>query len=93
MPLMNLDTIEKAEQNSIEPFEAAEVLQSLLGCLLPADRLVLTLMYFEQCDTSEIAQRMGWSRAAVKMRAYRGRKKIKDIAEREHLLEKLGWIR
>jgi DNA-directed RNA polymerase specialized sigma24 family protein len=48
-------------------------------------------MYFEECDTREIADRTGWTRAMVKMRAYRGRRRLKAIAEQEHLLERLGW--
>jgi len=34
---------------------------------------------------------MGWSRAMVKMRAYRARRRLQAIARREHLLERLGW--
>jgi RNA polymerase sigma-70 factor (ECF subfamily) len=77
---------------TIDPSVAAEVLHSLLARLPRADRLVLTLMYFEQCSTRDIAEQMGWSRAVVKMRAFRARRKLKTIAERENLLEKLGWI-
>ena len=64
----------------------------LLARLPVEDRLVLTLMYFEQNSTKDIAKRMGWTRAMVKMRAHRARKKLKAIAESENLLEKLGWI-
>ncbi|MHC4568866.1 MAG: RNA polymerase sigma factor, partial [Planctomycetota bacterium] len=78
--------------DTIDPSVAAEVLHSLLARLPRADRLVLTLMYFEQCSTRDIAEQMGWSRAVVKMRAFRARRKLKTIAERENLLEKLGWI-
>ncbi len=64
---------------------------ALLARLPADDRLVLTLMYFEECGTQEVAERMGWSRAKVKTQALRARRKMKEIAEREHLLEKLGW--
>jgi len=74
-----------------EPSEAAELLYRLLERLPDKDRLVLTLMYFEECGTKEIAERMGWSRAKVKTQALRARRKMKEIAERERLLEKLGW--
>jgi RNA polymerase sigma-70 factor (ECF subfamily) len=93
LPLADFDAIEKAEEDSIDPSEAAKILHNLLARLPQADRLVLTLMYFERCGTKEIAERTGWTRAMVKMRAFRARKKIKEIAEREMLLEKLGWIR
>jgi len=86
-----LEEIEAARDDEIDPAEAAAVLQSLLGRLPPDDRLVLTLMYFEECGTQEVAERMGWSRAKVKTQALRARRKMKEIAEREHLLERLGW--
>jgi len=86
-----LEEIEAAEEDRIDPAEAAMVLQTLLARLPPDDRLVLTLMYFEECGTQEIAERMGWSRAKVKTQALRARRKMKEIAEREHLLERLGW--
>jgi len=86
-----LEQIEEAQDDDIDPAEAAAVLQRLLARLPADDRLVLTLMYFEDCGPQEIAERMGWSRAKVKTQALRARRKIKEIAEREHLLEKLGW--
>ncbi|MBN1507842.1 MAG: RNA polymerase sigma factor [Sedimentisphaerales bacterium] len=81
----------REEEERIDPVEAAAVLQALLARLAPSDRLVLTLLYFERCGTQEIAERMGWSRAKVKTQALRARRKMKEIAEKEHLLERLGW--
>jgi RNA polymerase sigma-70 factor (ECF subfamily) len=69
------------------PPAAAEYLHLLLEQLPPADRLVLTLLYFEECSTREIAERTGWSRAWVKVRALRARRKLKP------LLEKAGFGR
>ncbi len=86
-----LEQIEAVEEDRIDPVEAATVLHALLSRLPPDDRLVLTLMYFEECGTQEVAERMGWSRAKVKTQALRARRKMKEIAEREHLLERLGW--
>jgi len=86
-----LEEIEAVEEDRIDPAEAATVLHTLLSRLSPDDRLVLTLLYFEECGTKEIAERMGWSRAKVKTQALRARRKMKEIAEREHLLERLGW--
>jgi RNA polymerase sigma-70 factor (ECF subfamily) len=93
VPLQEFDAIEAEQADTLEPSDAAELLHALLAWLPAADRLVLTLMYFEQCGTKEIAARMGWTRAMVKMRAHRARKKLRTIAESENLLEKLGWIR
>jgi len=94
MPLPDfeiMEQIEAADEDRIDPSEAAAVLHSLLARLPSPDRLVLTLLYFDRCGTREIAERMGWSRAKVKTQALRARRKMKEIAEREHLLERLGW--
>ena len=90
--LTDFDAIKKEETYAVDSSVAAELLHLLLARLPRADRLVLSLMYFEQKSTREIAEMMGWNRAMVKMRAPRARKKLKTIAERENLLEKLGWI-
>lgn len=63
------------------PSDAAAYVQGLLGTLSPPDRLVLTLMYLEECDTAEIALRTGWSRTLVKVRAFRARKKLRQRLE------------
>jgi RNA polymerase sigma-70 factor (ECF subfamily) len=94
MPLPDADLIEQieaVEEDRLDPSEAAAVLHTLLGRLPPDDRLVLTLLYFENCGTKEIAERMGWTRAKVKTQALRARRKMKEIAEKEHVLERLGW--
>jgi RNA polymerase sigma-70 factor (ECF subfamily) len=92
LPLEDIDIAAKETQQEIEPEKAGEILHALLGRLDIADRLVLTLMYFEDCTIKEIAERMGWTRAAVKMRAMRARKKLRKMAEREKILEKLEWM-
>ncbi len=74
-----------------DPAAAGALVHALLSRLPPAERLVLTLMYFDGCSVADIAGRMGWSRAMVKMRAYRARRRLKEIAGKEHLLEKTGW--
>jgi RNA polymerase sigma-70 factor (ECF subfamily) len=92
LPLEDFDAIEKSSEDQIDPGKAAEILHSLLDRLPRADRLVLTLMYFEECGTEEIARRMGWTRAGTKMRAMRARGKLKKIAVKEKLQEKLEWM-
>lgn len=92
LPLQDFDFAEEGNNDSIDLDIAEKILHSLLSQLSRANRLVLTLMYFENCSIKEIATRMGWTRPAVKMRAMRARNKIKKIAEKEKLLEKLEWI-
>lgn len=65
----------------LAPSEAADTLYRLLGKLPPADRLVLTLFYFEDCDVKEISARSGWNRGLVKVRLHRARKKLKSLLE------------
>ena len=77
---IDVDTLPSPEEQS--PSEAAEYLYRLVERLPAEDRLVLTLMYFDEYNTREIADRMGWSRALVKVRAHRARKKLKALLER-----------
>ena len=88
-PLGKIDPA--APATDLDPAAAGAAVHTLLSRLPPAERLVITLMYFDGCGTREIAARTGWNRAMVKMRAYRARRRLKAIAQREHLLEKLGW--
>jgi len=69
-------------EKEITPSEAAEALYGLLSGLPPRDRLVLTLMYFEEMDTKEIARMTGWTRSMVKVQAYRARNKLRKLLER-----------
>lgn len=70
-----------AAPETLTPSEAADMLYQLFGKLPPADRLVLTLFYFEECDVKEISARSGWNRALVKVRLHRARKKLKSLLE------------
>lgn len=70
-----------AAPETVTPSEAANMLYQLFGKLHPADRLVLTLFYFEGCDVKEIAARSGWNRALAKVRLHRARKKLKSLLE------------
>ena len=69
------------------PSEAAEYLHGLLARLKPDHRLVLTLYYFDECSTREIAERTGWSLSKVKICNMRARATLKK------LLEKHGYER
>jgi RNA polymerase sigma-70 factor (ECF subfamily) len=89
VPLADLDP--PAAPGEMDPSAAGAAAHALLSRLPPPERLVLTLMYFDDCSVREIAERMGWTRAMVKMRAYRARRRLKAVAQREHLLERLGW--
>jgi RNA polymerase sigma-70 factor (ECF subfamily) len=55
----------------------------LLAHVGPRDRFLLQLMYGEGWSTEEIADKIGWSRSNVKVRAHRARKKLRRVLERE----------
>lgn len=82
----------EAPQNRDNSEEVNKIVNTLLAQLAPADRMVLTLLYFEKCSVREIAQHMGWNQALVKTRAYRARKKLLGIANSMQVWEKLEWI-
>lgn len=64
------------------PSEAATELHRLLGQLRPRDRLVLTLMYFEDLSVAEIANQTGWSESMTKVQAHRARKRLKALLDK-----------
>jgi RNA polymerase sigma-70 factor (ECF subfamily) len=61
--------------------EAAEIVHRALAELPPRDRLVLTLLHLEERSIAEIAEMTGWSRAMVKVQAWRARNKMKRLLE------------
>lgn len=89
VPLMDWDGAARQERNGQE--RAAEILFKLLSLLKPEERLILTLYYYEDIPLDEIARRMGWNGAVVKMRAHRARRKLRGFIEKNNLLEDLSW--
>ena len=62
--------------------EAKETLNMALDHLSPQDRMVITLTHREGHSVHEAADLLGWSTANVKVRAFRARKKLKNILEK-----------
>ena len=63
---------------------AREVLDRLLGQLAPDDRLLITLLHLEERSVQQIHELTGWSRTAIKVRAFRARARMKKmLGERE----------
>jgi RNA polymerase sigma-70 factor, ECF subfamily len=91
-PLSEAIDTPAAENETVDPTAAGQMLHELLGHLSAPDRLVLTLMYFEECSIKEIAPRAGWNVAIVKMRAYRARNRLKAIIEEKKMTEVLKDI-
>lgn len=84
--LQDWDQSEATEQSKsnteiVEAAEAAANVHSLLAQLPPRDRLVLTLIYLEECTVAQAAELIGWSQTMVKVQAHRARKKLKKLCE------------
>ena len=63
-----------------DPDAALEV-RGLLARLRPADRFLLLLLEGEGWSVEEVAQRLGWTRVNVRVRAHRARRRLKAILE------------
>lgn len=61
--------------------EANELVYRALAGLSPDDRALVTLVELEDVPLAEAAERLGCSLAAVKVRAFRARKRLKKILE------------
>ncbi|MGH7937152.1 MAG: RNA polymerase sigma factor [Bryobacteraceae bacterium] len=59
--------------------EARELLERLLERLSPNDRLLITLLHLEERSVREVHEMTGWSRAAIKVRAFRARTRMKKM--------------
>ena len=78
-----LDTHSQAEfEAQVHKDEAKETLNWALDHLSPQDRMVITLTHLEGHSVHEAADLLGWSTANVKVRAFRARKKLKNILEK-----------
>ena len=69
-----------ADTGEVSPelgFASRELVEKLLATLAPADRLVVTLIHLEEKSVEEVAALTGWSRALVKVRAFRARQRMK----------------
>ncbi len=61
---------------------ARELVEKLLQTLGPEDRLVLTMLDMEQRSVAEIQELTGWNQSAIKVRAFRARRKLRKQFER-----------
>lgn len=63
--------------------EAGNLLHAMLEQLPARDRMILTLIYWEEHTVEEAAEVTGWSRSLVKVQAFRARKKLKELLEQQ----------
>ena len=71
---------EVVEAPAVDPTARLEV-ERLLARLQPADRFLLVLLEAEGWSVAEIAERLGWSRVNVKVRAHRARQRLRRVLE------------
>ena len=60
---------------------AREWLEAALRRLSPDDRAVITLVELEDCSMEDAARRLGCGLSAIKVRAFRARRRLKTILE------------
>jgi RNA polymerase sigma factor (sigma-70 family) len=58
---------------------ARELLERLLTRLSADERLVITLLHLEERSTKEISRLTGWSISHVKVKAFRARRKMREV--------------
>ena len=71
----------KCFEDPTNAIDAHEQLHAMLSKLAPRDRLVLTLLYWNDCSIAEAAELAGWTKAMVKVQAHRARKRLKKLLE------------
>ncbi|MBL6764734.1 MAG: sigma-70 family RNA polymerase sigma factor [Verrucomicrobiae bacterium] len=60
---------------------ARDLIEKLLDRLKPEDRLVITLLDLEEKSVAEIRDLTGWGESAVKVRAFRARRKMRQLID------------
>lgn len=78
------DWIESLRSDREPPLDdavaARQAAERLLGLLSPPDRLALTLTDLEGHTAAEVAALTGWTRAGVKVRIFRARRRLRAAA-------------
>jgi RNA polymerase sigma-70 factor (ECF subfamily) len=77
--------VAQAAPRELQAAEAAEAVHVMLAHLAPRDRLVLTLLYIEQCSVAEAAGLCGWTKTMVKVQAHRAKQRLRKLLEAEDI--------
>ena len=81
-------TVSTDDLGADEQLGARDLLAHLLDTLKPAERLVIDLLHLQEKTVEEISRLTGWTKALVKVRAFRARQKLKRqlvrVSEREN---------
>ncbi|MEZ6045932.1 MAG: sigma-70 family RNA polymerase sigma factor [Planctomycetaceae bacterium] len=82
---MTYDSTEAATDQPKSAEEAGNLLHAMLEQLPPRDRMILTLIYWEEHTVEEAAEVTGWSQSLVKVQAFRARKKLKQLLQEQEI--------
>jgi RNA polymerase sigma factor (sigma-70 family) len=56
---------------------ARDLVEKLLAMLKPVERLIIDMLYLQECSVAEVQQLTGWTAAKVKVTAFRARQKLR----------------
>lgn len=76
---LDVDLALASSDNAENARHAAEIVHWLLARLGPRDRLVLTLIYLEECSVRQAAELTGWTETMVKVQTHRARRRLAKI--------------
>lgn len=60
-----------------QAFASRDLVEKLLACLTPADRLIITFLNLEGRSVEEIRKLTGWNASMIKVRAFRARARLR----------------
>jgi RNA polymerase sigma-70 factor (ECF subfamily) len=70
------------ERSAEELTSQRDLLKKLMASLCTEDRALLQMLHAEEMSISEVAKIFGWSRAKVKVKAFRARRQLRKIMKR-----------
>ena len=76
------DAAMQRHQSSERSLVAADLAGRVLDTLVPADRLVLTLIDGEDASVKDVVNMTGWSESKVKVQAFRARRRMREGVEK-----------
>lgn len=80
--VINQVTADDNDRAPDDAFAALELVEKLFAQLKPQDQLVLRLLDLEQKTIIEISAFTGWSGSLVKVRAFRARRKLRELFQK-----------
>ena len=80
--VINQVTADDNDRAPDDAFAARELVEKLFAQLKPQDQLVLRLLDLEQKTIIEISAFTGWSGSLVKVRAFRARRKLRELFQK-----------